>query len=493
MALPESLLSQLSQRVGEQMGLHFPKERWHDLEMGIEAAARESGIADVCAYARDLLSARLTQQQIAELANTLTIGETYFFRDPRSLQVLNDVVLPELICVRRGVSQRLRIWSAGCCTGEEAYSIAIMLERLLPDFEAWQVTLLATDINARFLQKALEGVYGEWSFRGAPQWLKEDYFEPVGQRRFAILPRIKERVTFAYLNLSEDVFPSLDNNTNAMDLILCRNVLIYFSPERVAAVARNFHHALVTNGWLVVSAVEASLTFRNYFTAQTFEGAILYRKKDAAAAPDVTAPPGFAEWQRNAGADAAPIARPKPAVAPIARELPAQGKANNSYDAALALFEQGQYTQAAALLAQGAATTAPNVATATLLARIYANLGELSAARTWAECAIGADRTDAASHYLRAMILEELNLITDAFVSLQRTLYLAPGFVLAHFALGNLTLRQDKRAEAMRHFNNALDFLKNYDDDAVLPHSDGMVAGRLREMIRSIAPGDLAA
>lgn len=489
MPFSESLLSQLSQRVGEQMGLHFPKERWRDLEVGIQSAAREAGAADATDYARDLLAARLTQQQIDELAHALTIGETYFFRDPRSLKVLNDTVLPELIRSRRETTQRLRIWSAGCCTGEEAYSIAIMLERLLPDFDDWQVTLLATDINARFLKKAVEGVYGEWSFRGAPDWLKGGYFKQVAPRHFAILPRIRERVTFAYLNLGADVYPSLDTNTNAMDLILCRNVLIYFSPERATAVARNFHHALVMNGWLVVSAVETSATFRNYFVAQSFEGAILYRKKDEV----VSAPEPAAASVMPVMQEEIRIAVPQPAALPVRQEVSVTEKAINSYQMALALFERGQYMEAAALLAQRAGATPPNVATATLLARIYANLGELAEARTWAERAIAADRTDAASHYLRAMILEEQNQITEAFVSLQRTLYLAPGFVLAHFALGNLTLRQAKRAESARHFNNALDFLKNYGDEAVLPHSDGMAAGRLREMIHSIAPGDLAA
>lgn len=489
MPFSEALLSQLSERVGAQMGLHFPKERWRDLETGIQAAARESGAADVAAYARDLLAARLTQRQIDELAHALTVGETYFFRDPRSLKVLNDIVLPELIRSRRGTTRRLRIWSAGCCTGEEAYSIAIMLERLLPDFDDWQVTLLATDINARFLKKAVAGVYGEWSFRGAPDWLKQGYFKQVAPRHFAILPRIKERVTFAYLNLGEDVYPSLDTNTNAMDLILCRNVLIYFSPERAAAVARNFHHALVTNGWLLVSAVETFATFRNYFVAKTFEGAILYHKADTAAAePEPAAAPFLPLIQDEIHR---PV--PQPVAMPIRQESSAKEKAVNSYDMALALFERGRYMEAAASLEQSAGAAAPNVAGATLLARIYANLGELAQARAWAERAIAADRTDASSHYLRAMILEEQNLIADAFVSLQRTLYLAPGFVLAHFALGNLTLRQGKRAESARHFNNALDFLKHYGDDAVLPHSDGMAAGRLREMIHSIAPGDLAA
>lgn len=518
-SLPHVLLSELSRSVAERVGLHFPPERWQDLEVGVQAAARELGIDDVAACARGLLDARLDGPQMEVLINALTIGETYFFRDPRGLCVLSEHVLPALIRARRGVTQRLRIWSAGCCTGEEAYSIAIILERLLPDFSDWQVTLLATDVNARFLQRAVEGVYGEWSFRGAPSWLKGGYFRKAGPRHFAITPRIKERVTFAHLNLGQDVYPSLDTNTNAMDLILCRNVLIYFSAERKARVARNFHHSLVPDGWLLVSAVETDASLSEYFAAETYEGATAYRKKGTPA-------PGPAVHVSAAVADThcTPAGEPPPHYAPrpthIARHAaadPATGKSGNdemrkqvalpvkkvaapgadgagpAYRAALALFEQGRYAEAAAALQEQAATVRADVATATLMARIYANLGELAEARSWAERAICVDRTDAACHYLRAMIVEEQELIAEAFLSLQRTLYLAPGFVLAHFALGNLTLRQGKRDEALRHFNNALAFLKNYADGDVLPHSDGLAAGRLREMIHSIAPRDIAA
>lgn len=256
--LPEQLLFDLSECVAGQMGLHFPRERWRELESGIRSAARELGIAEVTSWARSLLATPLTKHQVEILASEFTIGETYFLRDKRGFEIIGERVLPELIRARRGIGQRLRIWSAGCCTGEEPYSIAILLDRALPDLSDWQVTILATDINPRFLQKAAEGVFSEWSFRDAPVWLKERYFQPVTGRRYAILPRIRERVAFAYLNLADDVYPSLAGNTNAMDLILCRNVLMYFVPERAEKVVDNFCRSLVEGGWLVVSAVEIS-------------------------------------------------------------------------------------------------------------------------------------------------------------------------------------------------------------------------------------------
>lgn len=162
LALPDALLSRLSDFLEAQMGLHFPRARWRDLERGIAAASRESGYAQAEAYIQWLLSAPLTRTQIEGLASHLTVGETYFFREKRSLDILEQQILPELLRARAQTEKHLRIWSAGCCTGEEPYSIAMLLDRLIPDSENWNLTILATDINPRFLRKAVQGIYGTW-------------------------------------------------------------------------------------------------------------------------------------------------------------------------------------------------------------------------------------------------------------------------------------------------------------------------------------------
>ena len=155
--LPDSLLSSLSDFLAAQTGLYFPKKRWGDLERGIVAAARQFGLPDAQACAHRLLSAPLTRSQIETLASHLTVGETYFFREKRSFEALEQYILPALLHAREHTERRLRIWSAGCCTGEEAYSIAMLLDQLIPDPEKWNVTILATDINPAFLGKAAAG------------------------------------------------------------------------------------------------------------------------------------------------------------------------------------------------------------------------------------------------------------------------------------------------------------------------------------------------
>jgi chemotaxis protein methyltransferase CheR len=493
-SLSDKLLSRLSEFIADQMGLYFPRERWLDLERGIQSAAREFGMLDTESFVRWLLSSPLTRDQIELLAVDLTIGETYFFRDKRSYDILGGQILPELIRAREGTERRLRIWSAGCCTGEEPYSMAILLDRVLPDPQQWQVTILATDINTRFLRKATEGAFGEWSFRDAPPWLKETYFNQVSDRRFEILPRIKEMVTFAYLNLAEDVYPSLLSNTNAMDLILCRNVLMYFAAERFRRIVHNFHRALVETGWLAVSPTEAAHQVFSQFTSVSFDGATLYRKENK---PSLAPSPAF----RGEIFMVPPIPEatvPPPTFVsvppPLSSEeavLKTESGAQTSdikptsYEEALALFERGDYVEAAQKLKAGSASSETTAESAALLARICANLGELAEARSWVEKAIAADKLNGGLHYLRALILQEQGATEESVTSLRRALYVDPGFVLAHFALGNLALRQQKFKEADRNWTHALDLLSRYPPDEVLPQSDGLAAGRFREMIQS--------
>src|SRR5882672_2540005 len=274
----DALWGRLSEFIAQNMGLHFPPERHSDLQRGITAAAAEFGFADSARCADWLLSARLTRPQLHTLASHLTVGETYFFRERKTFDALAQRILPELIRLRRGREPRLRLWSAACSTGEEPYSLAILVRQLLPDWRDWHVTILATDINERFLRKAVAGVYGEWSFRESPPGFKERYFAPTSDGRFAIAPEIRNCVSFAHMNLAQDCFPSLTIDTDSMDVIFCRNVLIYFTASHARKLAKNLRHALVDEGWLAVSPSECSQALFSRFVAVNFPGSILYRK-----------------------------------------------------------------------------------------------------------------------------------------------------------------------------------------------------------------------
>ena len=284
--LPDWLLADLNGYISSCMGLYFTESRFADLERGIALAAKDFGFGSEEDFIRWLKSSPLKKEQIERLAAHLTVGETYFFRDPASFEALEHSVLPELLRSRHEL-KRIRIWSAGCSTGEEAYSIAILLTRIVPDIRSWNISILATDINAASLKKASEGVYKQWSFRNTPEWLKMKYFTPAGGGSFRIDPEIRKMVSFGYLNLAEDIYPSLLNGTNGVDIILCRNVLMYLSDAVAGSVVRGFGRSLVDDGWLLVSPAEAVRAVSGVFAPVSVGEAVLYRKE--AGAPDTPA------------------------------------------------------------------------------------------------------------------------------------------------------------------------------------------------------------
>lgn len=509
--ISDPLLSRFSEYLAVQLGLHFPRKRWRDLERGISYALRDFGFGDAESCIQWLMSSKLTKEQIKILASRLTIGETYFFREKRSFEILEEHILRELIRSRRGTEQHLRILSAGCSTGEEPYSIAILLSKMISDLKNWNVTILATDINPHFLQKALGGIYGEWSFRDTPLWLKERYFKRIEGDRFEILPQIKEMVKFSYLNLVEDVYPSFLNNTNMMDVIFCRNVLMYFAPEQKKKVVEGLYRSLVDGGWLIVSPSETSNILSAQFVAVNFTGAILYKKDRQKTRPaedlEATVPFSIPLTAVDLGLEFQPessltdqtdlfeeITAQTLVVGQEQQEI--QGSQGTPYEEALALYAQGCYTETAAKLAGLFLDNVPGYKEPSregkamaLLARAYANQGKLAEAQEWCEKAVAADKLNPGFHYLLATILQEQGQVEEATVSFKRALYLDQNYVLAHFALGNLARQQGKFKESDKHFENALLLLRGYGQEDILPESDGITAGRLLEIITHMTEG----
>lgn len=474
----------VSEFVAERMGLHFPRERLTDLQRGVARAAKDLGFDDPADCAARLLTAPLTKAQLQVLAGQLTVGETYFLREPQTFAVLSDHVLPELIRARAGRDQRLRFWSAACASGEEAYSLAIVLRQILPDPGAWHVTILATDINARFLRKAVAGEYGEWSFRGVPSGFKERYFTRTVDGRYAVRPEIRRMVTFEHLNLADDVYPSVVTDTNAMDVVVCRNVLMYFAPDQMRKVVAKISNALVPRGWLVVSPGETSQSLFPQFATVSFPGVIVYRKRPETAswppAPAAALHPPLPAVPAPAPVVLLPTSEPEPMRPPV--PPPA------SYAAAASLYEQGRYGDAVDALLPLSAGRRPDRNVLSVLVRALANQGRLVEALDWCDRWIAAHKLDTVAHYLRAVVLMESGRPDDARRSLQHAVYLDGDFVLAHFALGNLARTRGRQHEAHKHYDNTLRILDRIPPDDVLPESDGLTAARLKDTITALTP-----
>ncbi|MEP0823480.1 MAG: tetratricopeptide repeat protein [Ignavibacterium sp.] len=494
--LSSDLLSRFSEFVSKRMGLSFPGERWGELERGIYAAGAELGFHEPSSLVEWFLSAQPEKRHTEILASYLTVGETYFFRDARTIQALRQYILPSLIAARRE-HKRLRIWSAGCCTGEEPYTLATLLHSLLPDFNEWNITLLATDINPRFLQKASEAIYSEWSFRETPAWVKERYFLQRPNGRYALLPVIRDAVTFAPLNLVDDSYPSFLTNTNAMDLVVCRNVLMYFHPNAARSVARKLFHSLVDDGWLLVSPSEMSQSLFAEFDSVHVGEALSYRKSKKKSNDtlfhfsDPTTPqPPVSETETAEQL-------PEPLVASFSAEtiLPddeqkieeeVSSETPDVYLKAFSEYERGAFDSAADYLYAALEKDPHDARLFALLARILASQGDLNRAEQEIQKAIAADKLNHSYRYLHAMISHELGDDEKASRSLREAIYLNAGSALSHFLLATVERRNGKTREANRHFEWTRHLLAEYAPDDLLPESDGMTAGRLLQMIDSI-------
>jgi chemotaxis protein methyltransferase CheR len=256
--------------LGERTGLSFPPPRHESAEQGVRRAMARAGVADPEEYrARIARDARALDELVVEL----TVGETYFFRDADQFEYIRRTVVPDF-WRRLGPEHTVRAWSCGCASGEEAYSLAIVfLEEGLGE----RCYLLATDISRAALARCHQATYGSWSLRGPGAAVAAPYLTSRGNR-FVVHDRVRRVVTFAYLNLSRDALPSFAGGTWGMDLILCRNVMIYFDAVTVRGVARRLFEALAPGGWLITAASDPPLGGEAPFEVVVTDVGVFYRR-----------------------------------------------------------------------------------------------------------------------------------------------------------------------------------------------------------------------
>lgn len=491
------LLEEISAHIGAYLGLNYPQERWGDLERALRSIAEKYRFDEIETSLKEIFSSTLTRKQIEILASHLVVGETYFFREKDTFETLERNILPELIALHRE-DRRIRIWSAGCSTGEEAYSIAILLSRLIPDWADWNILILATDVSMKSLKKAATGLYGEWSFRQTPSWVKEQYFDNPNKSNYRIHEHIKKRVVFSYLNLAEDTYPSLINNTSEMDIIFCRNVLMYFTSEAAQKCIRRFYKSLLPDGWFLVSSSEGHYLSEAGFAAVNFPNTILYRKGEAKESQSTVQhqlPTDPYPAYLDMFAEEQYILPPYPPLfeEPFNSEGEMAPPVPDGYADALSLLEKGRYQESIEKILTTLDEKQDDPQAMALLARAYANCGQLDRAEDCCRKAIAADRLNPVYYYLLANILQESGKPDQALELFKTVIYLDYEFVLAHFALGNLFRQKGMIKESTRHFKNARSLLNVYQPANIIPESEGLTVLRLKEIIDSIMSSEAAA
>jgi chemotaxis protein methyltransferase CheR len=410
----------IAQLVTARTGLDFHSRR-EDVERAMRHAMAKVGVARLDEFARRLAN---DNRDWDPLIGEITVRETYFYRHPEHFALLRDRVLPALR-EGRGEGRVLRVWSAGCASGEEAYSLAMCLqeEGLLDS-----ASVHGTDLCEVALAKARAGRYREWSLRGLDPQLSKRYLR-VDDADTVVCNELREKVTWSQLNLAADTYPSSLTQIWGMDLIFCRNVLIYFGPEASRRTERGLFDALAAGGWLITGPCDPVLGSHAAFQVITTEHGLMYRK------------PALHEAKRELGERSQPRAA-----------LPRQAE---QLDAPVAR-SSGPVDALGRLVALPEASTQQSAASPADGVRASWKASGSAAAMAACEAALVLQPLSAELQYLRALTLMDLGWHAEAVGAVRRCLYLDGSLLIAHFTLGVLLQRLCDTESALRAYRSVL-------------------------------------
>lgn len=435
--------------------------------------------------------------EIGELARELTVGETYFFRHADQFRAFSEVALPERLSAR-AASRRLRLLSAGCASGEEAYSLAILLRERGVE-AGFEIAIQGVDLNPGALERARNAVYSAWSLRETSDELRERWFERAG-RDYRLDQAVRGAVRFDQHNLTS-WNPSL-LVPRSFDIVFCRNVLMYFTPEQATRAVAQLAQAMAPGGFLFLGHAETLRGLSHDFHLRHTHGTFYYQLKDgadpvhaqelgaAAISPVAAAPAPVSSawvdtWLETVGRSSERIrelsgraedegpARPAPAAAP--RDL----------SQAFQLLRHERFAEALDLMHEPAPGDSTDSAALLLRAALYAQQGALGEAQQVCHELLRLDDLNAGAHYLLALCFERRGEAQQAIEHDRTAVYLDAGFAMPHLHLG-LMARRRRDTEAARHeLGKALLLLEREDESRLLLFGGGFSRGALLALCRS--------
>ncbi len=441
-------------------GWVFPQGRAGEVSRVIHKIWRVVGQLPVGAFATLLES---DSTVFDRLIDELAVGESYFFREPAHFDLIRSQILPEFLM--RGSDRSFSVWSAGCASGEEAYSLAILFEQ---EAMAHRAIITGTDLSPAALRNAEQARYRPWSLRSNDTAFVERYFEKEGEYA-CLCDRIRKRVRYERHNLNSDALPPF---AEKLDLILCRNVMIYFDTETIARLARLLFGALGEDGWLLTAPADPLLTPYAPFIATKTPAGIVYRRQ----APDALSPIAAEDFRFTEE-------RVKP------RNVPAPASIPEWQPLRSAAFEAEFPSALRDSVGDGLDHAPPpavvsDVQALALRIRTLANLGDLSAASREVDGALERYPLLPELHYLRALISLGQGKDGSAVAALRRTIYLDRNLAVAHFALGAVRRRKGDTALARRAFENVAAICDAAAPEQPLPQGEGETAAVLANAAR---------
>ena len=454
---PRSSVPRIALLLEREAGLWWSPGRVGALTraIGDHAARLTGGSEDAFA---DLLES--DAGALDDLISDVTVGETYFFRDPGQFEILRNHVLPALLSAH---GSALRFWSAGCASGEEAYSLAITSAEAGVDLT---FPVLGTDISRAALQRAEQARYRAWSFRGLSDDVLARYFEHEGG---LLRPRdaFRARVRFEWLNLNAAAYPSFYSGIAGMHLIFCQNVLIYMTRDAIAVIARKLYDALAPGGWLFTGASDPQLLEHAPFALRSVDGRLFYQRTDGGALPSVAAwAASPARWSMPAAVAAPEEVAPPEDVAPEEVAPP-----------------EDVGPPAAAGQAGPEAVDARAVDDLIARVQLMADAGRHSDAMKLVEEASRVVPDSAELQYLTAVILLERGEHDAAAKAARRACYLDPGLVVASIALGSALRHAGDLRGARGAYRRARAQLAEGDETDLVRLADGERVGGLRRTV----------
>jgi chemotaxis protein methyltransferase CheR len=486
--------------VARRFGLRFDDARLGQLAEVLDrrlAATREPpGL-----YLNRIASGALTPDDLQALAAELTVSETYLFRNIEQFRALAELALPARIATR-ATSRTLRVLSAGCASGDEAYTVAILI-REQPGLEGWDISIEGVDLSMAAIEKATRAQYSTWSLRETPADIRERFFRPLG-RDFVLDPQVRGMVQFRRQNLLDDeAFWQPD----AFDVVFCRNVLMYLTPEATRQVVERIARSLAPGGFLFLGHAETLRGLSRAFQLQHTHGTFYYRRREGAAGAacdEAVLPVVAAERVRRepvppTGSDTSWVESIQAASqrvealvrAASAAHGPGHGSAPSGSGPkperlrAEDLLRAERYGEAQASLGSLSGASARDADVLLLKAVLLTHGGDLENAEAVCRDLIERDEMSAGAHYVTALCREGAGALNEAVEHDQLAVYLDPEFGMPRLHLGLLARRAGDKATARRELERALVLLENEEPARLLLFGGGFSRGALLALCRS--------
>jgi chemotaxis protein methyltransferase CheR len=517
--LSPALFDRIRAMLLDTAGLQFDDSKFVTLQSHLTERARLARCTTLEAYV-DLISKPGQGEEFRKFVESVTIHETSFFRNHEHFRALREQVLPDLARTRAS-TRRLRIWSAGCSTGEEPYSLAITCMEH-PQLQGWDIHIEATDLSERVLELAQRGHYRPGALRyleadRVARWFHKQDAPPAVPRRtgpldpvighrevFAISDKVRQLVHFGPLNLARVPYP---DRYKDFDLILCENVIIYLRPDVTKGVIDSFYNRLQPGGYLFLGYSETLWQISDRFELMTAPNTFYYRRPTQEldpAAPPAARSSGYGNTDGNGGRAGSPgtapstlnqspsgrllgtpppTTRPAPPARPVSgpgltptaaapRPAPAAAEmavveARRLTAQALELVEAGKYAEAQAAFEAALARNPAWVDALVGLAQIHANQGRLAEARAECTKALDIDSLCEEGHLLAALIARQQNRTAEAIDHFEKLLYINFESVAGHFHFAELYRSQNRPADAAREYRRTLWALDRHQDATV--------------------------